>query len=211
MVFATPAVDSLLKKYPEFTLILVVRDASNGDRNTQKLRGIIAGYPGAKAHWTLISDSELTGDGYDKTLQLNHTSHVALVLRLLENFALDGGRIVMFSSEAHSPVITAWTHALNRYLEKDQSLNRVAVVAYNPGDLVDSRMFDAKFVSQGVVLLMRFAVRPLLPLRGYFEMLEKDESSPESRDEVKQQILWFKSLEWAQVTKSNTALQGAFE
>lgn len=196
---ATPAVDYLLGKYPEYALILAVRDVSDGDRNTQKLREIIAGYPGAKAsihevnladlnsvhkfastvsdditakrtlplkailcnacYWTLIGDSELTSDGYDRTLQINHISHVALVLRLLDSFALDGGRIVLFSSEAHSPgramlekippsipedldllikpgpqadkaaagfqrygnsklVITAWTHALNRYLEK---------------------------------------------------------------------------------------------
>lgn len=206
---ATPAVDYLLRKYPEYTPILAVRDASDADRNTQKLREIIARYPGAKAsihevdlanldsvhkfasalsddiiakrtpplkailcnacYWTLIGDSELTSDGYDKTLQINHISHVALVLRLLDKFAPDGGRILMFSSEAHSPgramlekipptipedldllfkpgpqpdkaaagfqrygnsklVITAWTHALNRYLEKVRSLRGKIVV-----------------------------------------------------------------------------------
>ncbi|OTA95585.1 hypothetical protein M434DRAFT_393638 [Hypoxylon sp. CO27-5] len=318
---ALPAVDYLLKKYPEYTAVLTVRDASENDPNTQKLRETISRYPGAKAsiskldlaslsevhefatklveeitakktpplkailcnacYWNLVGDSELTEDGYDKTLQVNHISHVALVLRLLDKFAEDGGRIVMFSSEAHEPkravlenippaipedfdlllkpapiedkrgagfhrygnsklVTTAWTHAFNRYLEKDENLSKITAVAYNPGGLVDSRMFE-KNVSSSLNLLMRYAVRPLLPLlklqnpqmrtgadsavdaielaldhvsqgeRGYFEMLEKAESSPESRDEVKQERLWTKSAEWAGINKDKTALKGAFE
>ncbi|KAI0836410.1 NAD(P)-binding protein [Hypoxylon sp. FL0890] len=318
---ALPAVDYLLEKYPDYTAILAVRDASEDDPNTQRLRETISRHPGAKAsirkldlaslsevhefatklseeinaekipplksilcnacYWNLVGDSELTEDGYDKTLQVNHISHVALVLRLLDKFAPDGGRIVMFSSEAHEPhraglekipptipdnfdlllkplpledkmgagfqrygnsklVTTAWTHAFNRYLEEDENLNKITAVAYNPGGLVDSRMFE-KNVSTPLNLLMRFAVRPLLPLfrlqnpqmrtgadsavdaielaldhvnpgeRGYFELLEKADSSPESRDEVKQEKLWTKSAEWAGINKNNTALKCAFE
>ncbi|KAI1141757.1 NAD(P)-binding protein [Hypoxylon sp. FL0543] len=318
---ALPAVDYLLEKYPGYTAILAVRDASEDDPNTQKLREIISRHPGAKAsirkldlarlsevhefatklseeiiakeipplksilcnacYWNLVGDSELTEDGYDKTMQVNHISHVALVLRLLDSFAPDGGRIVMFSSEAHEPhratlenippaipedvnllvkplpledkrgagfqrygnsklVTTAWTHALNRYLEKDENLNKITAVAYNPGGLVDSRMFE-KNVSTFLNLSFRYAIRPLLPLlrlqnsqmrtgadsagdaielaldhvnpgeRGYFELLEKAESSPESRDEAKQGKLWVKSAEWAGINKGNTALKGAFE
>ncbi|KAI1208232.1 NAD(P)-binding protein [Annulohypoxylon truncatum] len=317
---ALPAVDHLLKHYPEYTAILTVRDASD-DPNTRKLREIILRYPEAKAsiqqldlsnistvhdfsstlsadiaakrtpplktivcnacYWNLVGDPELTDDGYDKTFQVNHISHVALVLRLLDRFTPDGGRIVMFSSEAHEPgravlekippsipddldelvkpvahedkrgagfhrygssklATTAWTHALNRYLEKDESLNKITAVAYNPGGLVDSRMFQ-KNVSSSLYMLMRYAVQPLLPLlkyqnpqmrlgadsgvdaielaldrvhpgeRGYFELLEKAESSPESRDESKQEKLWIKSAEWARISKDNTALRGAFE
>ncbi|KAI1458165.1 NAD(P)-binding protein [Annulohypoxylon moriforme] len=318
---ALPAVDHLLKNYPEYTAILTVRDASEADPNTQKLREIISRYSEAKAsiqqldlstisnvhdfaskvsediaakrtpplktivcnacYWNLVGDPELTGDGYDKTFQVNHISHVALVLRLLDRFAPDGGRIVMFSSEAHEPgrallekfpptipddldllakpaphedkrgagfhrygssklATTAWTHALNRYLEKDENPNKITAVAYNPGGLVDSRMFQ-KNTSSSLSFLMRYAVQPLLPLlkyqnpqmrlgadsgadaielaldrvhpgeRGYFELLEKDDSSPESRDVSKQERLWIKSAEWAGISKDNTALRGAFE
>ncbi|KAL7629524.1 hypothetical protein AAE478_001045 [Parahypoxylon ruwenzoriense] len=232
-------------------------------------------------YWDLVGDPELTDDGYDKTIQINHISHVALVFRLLDQFAQDGGRVVSFSSEAHSPrrallekippaipedldflvkpaslddkqaagfhrygnsklVITSWTHAFNRYLEKDQNLKRITAVVYNPGGLVDSRMFQ-KNTSAMLSLLMRYAVRALLPLlryrnsqmrigaesagdaielalgnvhpgeRGYFELLEKDQSSPESRDEAKQESLWAKSAEWARINKDNTALRCAFE
>ncbi|KAI1387846.1 NAD(P)-binding protein [Hypoxylon trugodes] len=232
-------------------------------------------------YWNLVGDPETTSDGYDKTFQINHISQVALVLRLLDNFALDGGRIVMFSSEAHSPgrailekfppvipedlnllvrpvanvdkagagfhrygnsklAITAWTYAFNRFLEKDPSLKRITAVTYNPGSLVDSRLFDRN-VATSTRLLVQYIVQPLLPLarhqypqmrlasesaadaielaldhvhpgeRYYLELLEKDESSPESRDEVKQERLWIKSLEWAKINKTNTALQNAFE
>lgn len=55
-------------------------------------------------HWNLISNPELTTDGYEKTMQVNHLSHAALVLRLLGSFAPDeGGRVVLLSSDAHWP------------------------------------------------------------------------------------------------------------
>ena len=43
--------------------------------------------------------------------------------------------------------------------------------------------------------------------RGYFTMLNKDESSPESLDEEKQRMLWAKSAEWAGVGAGDTALK----
>ncbi|RYP51529.1 hypothetical protein DL769_010797 [Monosporascus sp. CRB-8-3] len=57
-------------------------------------------------YWNLVSDSELTVDGYDKTLQIGHIAHVALILRLIGRFASDGGRIVLVSSIAHYRVKT---------------------------------------------------------------------------------------------------------
>lgn len=42
--------------------------------------------------------------------------------------------------------------------------------------------------------------------RGYFTLLERDTSSPESLDEETQQRLWTKTLEWARITRENTAL-----
>ncbi|KAI1777234.1 hypothetical protein F4818DRAFT_439593 [Hypoxylon cercidicola] len=134
--------------------------------------------------------------------------------------------------------ITSWTYALNRRLEKDQDLNRITAVACNPGGLVDSRMFQ-KNISLALRLLMQYVVRPLLPLmqyqnpqmrtaaesavdtielalgkvcpgeRGYFELLDRDESSPESMDEAKQERLWTKSAEWARINKDNIALRNA--
>lgn len=47
--------------------------------------------------------------------------------------------------------------------------------------------------------------------RGYFTLLRKDTSSPESKDEEKQRKLWAKSVEWARITRENTALEAAFE
>ncbi|KAI1378854.1 putative short-chain dehydrogenase [Hypoxylon crocopeplum] len=52
-------------------------------------------------YWNLVDDPVLTVDGYDKSLQVGHISHVALTLRLLGSFGPDGGRIVLISSVAH--------------------------------------------------------------------------------------------------------------
>lgn len=47
--------------------------------------------------------------------------------------------------------------------------------------------------------------------RGYFTLLEKDASAPASMDEEKQQGLWKKTMQWAGITRANTALTAAFE
>ena len=54
-------------------------------------------------HWNLVGKAERTEDAYDKTFQVTHVAHVALVLRLLGSFGPNGGRIVLFSSDAHWP------------------------------------------------------------------------------------------------------------
>ena len=53
--------------------------------------------------WNLNGAAELTKDGFEKTFQVNHIAHAALTLRLLRSFAPEGGRIVLFSSDAHLP------------------------------------------------------------------------------------------------------------
>ncbi|KAI1178054.1 putative short-chain dehydrogenase [Nemania sp. FL0916] len=54
------------------------------------------------AYWDLVGGSELTVDNYDKTIQIGHISHVALVLRLIASFDPDSpGRIVLLSSIGH--------------------------------------------------------------------------------------------------------------
>ena len=138
---AIPAVQHLLTKYPDFTLVLTVRNASDADSNTGKLRAIIARFPNAKStireldlaslaavndfagslaleiaaeklppltslvcnayYWNLVHDMELTADGYEKSFQVTPIAHVALVCRLLGSFGPSGGRVVLFSSDAH--------------------------------------------------------------------------------------------------------------
>jgi NAD(P)-dependent dehydrogenase (short-subunit alcohol dehydrogenase family) len=53
-------------------------------------------------YWNLIDDPEITADGYDKTIQVTHIAHSALILRLLGSFG-DKGRIVLLSSDSHWP------------------------------------------------------------------------------------------------------------
>ncbi len=52
--------------------------------------------------WDLVGDTALTKDGLERTLQVNHVAHVALVLRLLGSFA-PNGRVVFLSSDAIEP------------------------------------------------------------------------------------------------------------
>ena len=53
--------------------------------------------------WNLNAPLQTTEDGYEKTFQVSHLAHVALVLRLLNSFGPSGGRIVLFSSDSHWP------------------------------------------------------------------------------------------------------------
>lgn len=140
---AIPAIRHLLAHYPDHTALLTVRDASDADVHTQKLRSILAQYPNATTivreldlaslsavhsftnatakdiaegrlpplagivcnayYWNLTRDAEFTGDGYEKTFQVSYLAHVALVGGLLASFGPAGGRVVLFSSDAHWP------------------------------------------------------------------------------------------------------------
>ncbi len=140
---AIPAVEHLLTNYPDFTAVLTVRNSSDNDTNTKKLRTTIAQHPSAKTsireldlanlpavhdfassiaaeiaqdrlpplasivcnayYWNLSGSAESTKDGYEKSFQVIHVAHAALVLRLLGSFAPNGGRVVLFSSDAHWP------------------------------------------------------------------------------------------------------------
>ncbi|KAI0468056.1 NAD(P)-binding protein [Xylaria cf. heliscus] len=244
-------------------------------------------YPPLKAiiccamYWDLINGPELTTDGYDKTFQICHIAHVALILPLLSSFGPGKGRIVMFSSGSHWPgksmmetypptipddltavltpavtddnygsgflrysnsklAITMWMHALNRHLQHDTNLRRITAVTFNPGQLVDSRglrtrtprstEYMQKLVFQPFAFLLRYvdqtmrssdaAASDLVEVAlspqyadasGYFEMLKNCESSPESRDSAKQDVMWIKSAEWARVTASMTVLGSTFK
>ena len=54
-------------------------------------------------YWNLAGEAESTTDGYEKTFQVTYMAHAALVLRLLGSFGPSGGRVVLFSSDAHWP------------------------------------------------------------------------------------------------------------
>ncbi|OTA94285.1 hypothetical protein M434DRAFT_394840 [Hypoxylon sp. CO27-5] len=318
---AIPAIDHLLNDYPEYELILTVRDTSESDVNTNRLREVISKYPKATTsirqldlanlssvhelaksiaqeikdgkhprikaivcaayRWNFVRDPESTIDGLNETLQISHVSHVALILRLIGSFGPDGGRVLVFSSDTHTPggssgeryppgipedlnllakplvyddkfgrgfqvyanvklTITCWMHALNRYLQKDPNLSKIAAVAMNPGNLVDSRALQVN-TPWWYPVMQTYFLRPFFPLlrfadptlrtasaagidvtelalnpayateRGYFTLLKKDQSSPESQIEEKQQAVWEKSLEWARITQNDTALKVSSE
>ena len=118
-------------------------------------------------------------------------------------------------------------------------LSKISAVAMDPGGLPDSRCMSSgvpsawKILVKGVLGPLQPLLKYLIPtLRntkvaaadlieisigkqyfgssGYFLMLNKDNSSPESQDEEKQLKLWKKSLEWIKITKDQTALKAAF-
>ncbi|KXX76234.1 WW domain-containing oxidoreductase [Madurella mycetomatis] len=234
-------------------------------------------------YWNLLGPLELTGDGYEKSMQVCHLAHVALVLQLLNSFGSDGGRIVLFASDAHEPgknnlevippsiptdpekleflarpapddasvadnashgfcryataklAVVTWGHALNRRLEKDPKLSRITATIINPGNLADSRALRVN-TPQKMVVLSKFVLQPLRPVlrlmdptlrksaeagvdvarlatniahpgeRGYFTLLNRDESSAESRDEARQDVLWTRSAQWAGVRSQDSPL-----
>lgn len=119
---------------------------------------------------------------------------------------------------------------------QDPTLSHITIVATEPGDLGDSRALRTNTPGT-LVNLQRFVLRPLGPVlrflnpamrtsaeaaegvielgvgeahpgeRGYFNLLEKGESSPDSLDKNIQERIWSKSAEWARITKDNTALR----
>ncbi|KAF3001700.1 hypothetical protein E8E14_000004, partial [Neopestalotiopsis sp. 37M] len=148
---AVPAVAHLLSNFPQLTLVLTVRNTTDGDENTQLLRSTIERFPSSNVsvhqldltdlsavhrfadeliagiddsryppirsiicnafYWNMVTAGELTRDGYEKTFQVNHIAHVALVLRLIGKFQPDFGRVLFFSSNA----IWAGKNQLERY------------------------------------------------------------------------------------------------
>ncbi|KAI1342687.1 hypothetical protein F5Y15DRAFT_312499 [Xylariaceae sp. FL0016] len=138
-------------------------------------------------------------------------------------------------------MITAWMYPLNRCLENDPKFKDITAVAINPGGLGDSRSFTTNTprsasLLQALVLkpfmpiinrladhtfrssaaaaeaVVKLAVNEAhAGERGYFTLLEKDESDPITMDVAVQERMWKKSLKWAKITKDNTVLRGAVE
>ncbi|CEN62934.1 hypothetical protein ASPCAL09562 [Aspergillus calidoustus] len=133
--------------------------------------------------------------------------------------------------------IVMWMYALNRHLEPDLALNKITAVAVNPGNLADSRALRVntpvflKIISfliirpflfllrrfsdptmrtctEAAADIVEFATNTARPgERGYYTLSHKDESSPDSLDQAKQDALWSKTIEWAGITGENTALK----
>lgn len=53
--------------------------------------------------WSISGGLKFSADGYENSLAVNHIGHLALVLRLLDQFGPDGGRITFLSSDSHYP------------------------------------------------------------------------------------------------------------
>ncbi|KAI1413415.1 putative short-chain dehydrogenase [Hypoxylon sp. FL1857] len=108
----TNALRAIISRYPKSKASIHELDLANltavHNFATNISDGITSGqYPAIKSiicnayYWNLVADPELTVDGFDKTLQVGHIAHVALILRLLDRFSPDGGRIELISSVGH--------------------------------------------------------------------------------------------------------------
>ncbi len=125
------------------------------------------------------------------------------------------------------------------YTYQDSNLCKITAVAINPGGLVDSRSFlfntptsfryKQTFFYKPMLPLLRILAGPTIRTaapagmdvaemalspkfageRGFFTMLDKDESSPDSRDKSIQDRLWAQTLAWGRINADNTALQSA--
>ncbi|KAI3325296.1 NAD(P)-binding protein [Xylariaceae sp. AK1471] len=261
---------AILKAVHDFTDAIAAEVA---ERKLPRLVGIVCN----AYHWNMVNDPELTEDGLEKTIQINHISHSALVLRLLGSFGAQGGRLVLFTSDSHFPgrssleklppgipddldelvkarpetdkqgrgmqiyansklALLMWTYALNRHLEKDESLNKISAVAIDPGNMADSRALRTNTPAM-LSYMQTFFLQPLRPVlsfmipdlrrsadagvdvaelvldekhtgeRGYIRLMVPGPSSEESLDETKQEKLWTKTVEWAKITKDKTALR----
>lgn len=123
---------------------------------------------------------------------------------------------------------------------QEGNLSHIKAIAVNPGNFPDSRGLT-RDTPQSLHRLQKYFLKPLLPVlrltqptlrtsaegghdivelaanpiyageQGFFTLLKKDDSSPESQNETKQQMLWARTLQWAKITKDNTVLQGAFD
>lgn len=113
----TQALHTLLSQYPDTeekssVHKLDLTSLSNVQSFADEvIKGIAAGmYPPLKAIICNAFYRDLMGhvklseeDGYETTFEVNHVAQAALVMRLLGHFGPDGGRVFLFSSDAHLP------------------------------------------------------------------------------------------------------------
>jgi NAD(P)-dependent dehydrogenase (short-subunit alcohol dehydrogenase family) len=51
--------------------------------------------------WSLQGGLQFTGNGYERSIAINHIAHFALTLELLSSFDQDHGRIIFLGSDSH--------------------------------------------------------------------------------------------------------------
>lgn len=115
-------------------------------------------------------------------------------------------------------------------------LGKITAVAINPGGMIDSRCLRTNTPESLAQLQQSLLATPLTDLQcqmgptvrtaepasadvvelalnpayrgkcGFYTLLREDKSSPDSQNEEKQIKLWDKTLEWARITETNTAL-----
>lgn len=110
----TKRLQDTIAKFPDAKASIEPLDLASLSATHTFADAIIAGietgqYPPISAivanayYWNLVGDPEITADGFDKTIQVSHISHAALVLRLLGSFNKDAGRVILISSDCHCP------------------------------------------------------------------------------------------------------------
>ncbi|KAF7588120.1 hypothetical protein BBP40_006153 [Aspergillus hancockii] len=130
-------------------------------------------------------------------------------------------------------MIVFFMNDLNRRLQKDPTLNKIAVITMDPGGLTNSRahgeqrllgrvMFsvlnalmpvlkyltsDIRTTSQSAADLVTVAAGPdFQNVRGYYDGLRPTEPSRVTEDVQKQDLLWKASWKWSGLTERETAL-----
>lgn len=134
-------------------------------------------------YWNLNGPLELTQDGLEKTFQVSHVSQAALVLRLLHSFGPEGGRIVLFSSEAHWP----GKNGLEKYppaIPDDVELLAKPTAAEEPADYF-GRGFQRYANSKLVITMWMYALNRHLeavgPINDQTSSRSQADNSPEPR------------------------------
>lgn len=127
--------------------------------------------------WNLTKALEMTNDGYEKTFQINHIAHAALILQLLGSFSPNGGRIVLFTSDAHWPGKNS-LEKIPPAIPADLQL-----LAKPPTDAQENHMahgFNRYAVSKLVILMWTYAlnrhiekVQIRIALAGYANRIAK--------------------------------------
>lgn len=123
---------------------------------------------------------------------------------------------------------------------QNPKLRNITAVAINPGNLTDSRALRTNtpqslknvqsFMLRPLRPILRAVMDPTLRTsatagvdvadlaasraypgeRGYFTMLKKDESSPESQVVEKQERIWAGTLRWARIAEDGGTFRTAF-
>lgn len=95
---------SIVEEYPDARVDLRLHDLASLD-DVVALSDHLRGLPRLDAlvnnAGVFMQSLEHTGDGFEKTLGVNHVAHMLLTLRLEDRLRRSGGRVVNVSSESH--------------------------------------------------------------------------------------------------------------